>query len=294
MALLEVTHQDCQIYFGDSCPRSRHPRRGPWLGRPEPLRRQGFVGGGSQLLLDPRADLAESEAGQSLFSQVQGKERGLPAPLIFGRKFPQLQLSGFGLGLRSVTFPCLEWDAQRTHPPLPLRAPPEPAWHAAHPSGRLASFLVLATRLPESSPVAAPAASESGDSRLPEPVSGRPRGRRGAAAPPPPTPRPPHLEAVRTWRGGARQEAGPASEQLRRKPARLKQGEGGGSRGAFCSSEGGTPAGVENQHQLTAETCRADHGEGRPRLRAAATAVEPGLGRSVAGRSLGLYLLLLC
>lgn len=35
---------------------------------------------------------------------------------------------------------------------------------------------------------------------------------------------------------------------------------------AFCSSEGGTPAGVENQHQLTAETCRADHGEGRPWL----------------------------
>lgn len=87
----------------------------------------------------------------------------LPAPLIFGRKFPQLQLSGFGLGLHNVTFPCLERDAQRTHPPSPLRAPPEPAWHAAHPSGRPASFLVLATRLPESSPVAAPAAPESRD-----------------------------------------------------------------------------------------------------------------------------------
>lgn len=162
MALLEVTHQDCRIYFGDSRPRSRHPRRGPWLGRPERLRCPGSVGRGSQLLPDPRADLAESEARQSLFSQARVKEPGLLAPLIFGRKFPQLPLSGFGLGLHSVTFPCLERDAQRTHPQSPLRAPPEPAWHAAHPSGRLASFLVLATRLPESSPVAAPAASESG------------------------------------------------------------------------------------------------------------------------------------
>ena len=80
MALLEVTHQECSIYFGDSRPGSRHPRCGPWLGRPEPLRRQGFVGGGSQLLPDPRADLAESEAGHSLFSQARREERyQLPA-----------------------------------------------------------------------------------------------------------------------------------------------------------------------------------------------------------------------
>ena len=71
MALLEVTHQDLQIYCGDTRPNSPYPGvSGPWLGRFEPLRWLSSEEGASPLLPDPRAGLVESEAGQSLFSQA--------------------------------------------------------------------------------------------------------------------------------------------------------------------------------------------------------------------------------
>lgn len=89
-------------------------------------------------------------------------------------------------------------------------------------------------------------------------------------------------------RGGAGLQAGPAPEQ-RRSPPDRSEARGRVSR-LSPLLEGGTPAGVEPA-PAGRRGARRCHGAGGPRLRAAAGA---GLGGSVAGRSLGLHLLLLC
>lgn len=88
---------------------------------------------------------------------------------------------------------------------------------------------------------------------------------------------------------GAGLQAGREPEQLA-EAVQTEARRGGGSRGrGRCSREG--PQQGWNPAPARHRGARRGHGAGGPRLRAAA---RPGLGGSVAGRSLGLYLLLLC
>lgn len=110
-----------------------------------------------------------------------------------------------------------------------------------------------------------------------------PREARAAAPAPPATPGAGDPER----RAGL--QAGPEPEQLA-EAVQTRARRGGGSGGRVrCSREG--PQLGWNPAPARRTGARRGHGAGGPRLRAA---TGPGLGGSMAGRSLGLYLLLLC
>lgn len=193
--------------------------------------------------------------------------------------FPQLRLPGLGMGLHVATSPFLERDT-REHT-RHLRAT-RSLLGAQRTPAAARCLRAVATGLPESSPVAAAAAAEPG---TPEAAGAGPGLTSGGAAAP--RPRPPHLE-----RGPGEAGRGCGLAWRRRSAPELPERDQARGRvsGRRPPLQGETPAGAEPA-PARRRGARRGHGAGGPRLRAAAG---PRLGGSVAGRSLGLHLLLLC
>lgn len=182
----------------------------------------------------PRLQCRLQQQGARSFAQAPGKAPGVAAPPPLGETSPGVPLSGLGMGLHVATAPFLEGDTREHTRHLRATRSPLGAQRTPAVACRLQA---LATGLPESSPVAAAAASGSALVRPQERVWAGPLEARLRLRP-----RSPHLEPDRERRGGA--AAWPSAGAARRSRPDPSEARARVSRPSPLL-RGGTPAGVE-------------------------------------------------